>query len=42
MYRKALHFSDDVTAKAIRAEPDPMRAKGLGRQVRGFDAKETL
>ncbi len=37
MVGKARLFGDEAVAAAILATPDPDRAKGLGRQVTGFD-----
>ena len=39
MYRKAMLFGDLEIAQACRTQTDPMKVKGLGRQVQGFDAK---
>ena len=38
MYRKAMLFGDHKIAQACRTQTDPIKVKGLGRQVQGFDA----
>lgn len=37
MYRKALVFGDEESAKAILGTDDVARIKALGREVRGYD-----
>jgi ribA/ribD-fused uncharacterized protein len=36
MYKKAVVFNDMKMAEAILAEPDPAKAKALGRRITGF------
>ena len=40
MYQKANHFGDHVSASAIRDTSDPVAAKTLGKQIKGFKVKE--
>lgn len=40
MSKKALHFGDEETNTLIMQSTDPKTAKKLGRQVKGFIAKE--
>lgn len=40
MYKKALLFGDDNSAKCILDTTDPREMKDLGRKVTGFDEKE--
>lgn len=37
MWRKARLFDDAAVADAVLADPSPVRAKALGREVAGFD-----
>lgn len=40
MYFKAIHFGDAITAKKLLTEPNPKKAKQLGRKVKPFDPIE--
>lgn len=39
MWQKAMHFNDQETAEKILHTIQPVKAKGLGRQVKNFDQK---
>ena len=40
MYKKAMLFNDEETAKKILKVNDPKKVKALGREVKGFDEKK--